>query len=273
MTAAGADAVGVVARGVTVRRGRHTVLDAVDLTVAAGSWTVLLGPNGAGKSTLLRAAVGLLPYQGSLTVGGTEVRGTARRALARTVALVPQQPEVPGDMTVTEYVLLGRTPYIATLGVESGHDRRVVAGVLERLDLAPLAARSLAHLSGGELQRAVLGRALAQEAPVLLLDEPTTSLDLGHVQQVMELVDELRVERRLTVLAAMHDLTLAAQYGEHVALLTGGHLVGHGTPDELLDEATVTAVLGASVHVGRDGHGGLVIVPSRRRGQPAGVPT
>ena len=258
-------------RGVTVRRGRRPVLVDAELAVASGTWTVLLGPNGAGKSSLLRAVVGLSPYVGSITVGGTEVRTFTRRALARTVALVPQQPQVPTDMTVAEYVLLGRTPFVPLLGVESAADHGAVCAVIDRLDLGALVSRRLGHLSGGELQRAVLGRALAQEAPVLLLDEPTTSLDLGHVQQVMELVDELRVERRLTVLAAMHDLTLAAQYGDRVALVEAGRLVAQGTPDDVLDDATVGRVLGARVHVGRDDAGGLVIVPSRagRRSTPA----
>ena len=253
----------VAVHAVTVRRGGRAVLVDADLRVAAGTWTVLLGPNGAGKSTMLRAVVGLSPYAGSITVGGAEVRTFTRRALARTVALVPQQPQVPTDMTVAEYVLLGRTPFVPLLSAESAADHDVARAVIDRLDLGPLASRRLGHLSGGELQRAVLGRALAQEAPVLLLDEPTTSLDLGHVQQVLELVDELRVERGLTVLAAMHDLTLAAQYGDRVALMEAGRLVAQGTPDDVLDDATVGRVLGARVHVGRDAAGGLVIVPSR----------
>lgn len=249
--------------GVTVRRGRRVAVDGVDLAVAPGSWTVLLGPNGAGKSSLLRATVGLSPYTGSVRVGGAEVRGTARRALARAVALLPQQPQIPADMGVAEYVLLGRTPFVPTLGAESPDDRRVVAAVLDRLDLTSFALRRLGELSGGELQRVVLGRALAQEAPVLLLDEPTASLDLGHVQQVMELVDELRTERGLTVLSAMHDLTLAAQYGERIALLADGRLVAEGTPDDVLTDALVGRVLGARLHVTRDDAGGLVVVPSR----------
>ena len=147
--------------GTSVRRGRRLAVDGVDLHVAPGSWTVLLGPNGAGKSSLLRAAVGLSAYTGSVTVGGAEVRDTARRTLARAVALLPQQPQIPHDMGVAEYVLLGRTPYVPTLGVESADDHRVVADVLERLDLTSFAVRRLGELSGGELQRAVLGRALA----------------------------------------------------------------------------------------------------------------
>lgn len=254
----------VVLHDVTVAHGRRVVVDAVSLSVASGTWTALVGPNGAGKSTLLRALVGLVPYKGDITVGGVAVRGLARRALARTVAIVPQQPLIPGDMTVSEYVLLGRTPFVPTLGVESEQDHRVVADVLTRLDLVPLAGRRLGHLSGGELQRAVLGRTLAQEAPVLLLDEPTTSLDVGHVQQVLELVDELRRERHLTVLAAIHDLTLAAQYADHVALVQHGRLVGHGEPREVLTAERVSSLLGAHVHVGTDDHGALVIVASRK---------
>lgn len=251
-------------RGVTVRHGRRVVVDDVSLTVDGGTWTALVGPNGAGKSTLLRAVVGLVRHDGDIAIGSSSVRTLARRDLARTVAFVPQQPVIPHDMTVGEYVLLGRTPFVSVLGIESEHDHRVVADVLSRLDLVGLAGRRLGHLSGGELQRAVLGRALAQEAPVLLLDEPTTSLDVGHVQHVLELVDELRRERGLTVVAAVHDLTLAAQYADRVGLLQHGRLVGHGAPTEVLTAERVSSLLGARVHVGTDEHGALVIVPTRR---------
>ena len=249
---------------VVVRHDRDTVIGPVSFSVAPGCWLGLLGPNGAGKSTLLRAAAGLQRHRGALTIAGQEVRDTARRQLARHVALVPQQPTIPTDMTVAEYVLLGRTAFVPTFGWESAADHEAVDRALARLDLGALAGRRLGAISGGELQRAVLARALAQEAPVLLLDEPTAALDLGHVQQVLELVDDLRADHELTVIAAMHDLTLAAQYADDVVLLHRGLVHRHGSPADVLDAATITDVYGAHVTVTIDA-GRPVVLPTRSR--------
>ena len=160
-----------------------------------------------------------------------------------TVAYVPQSPNLPDDMTAAEYVMLGRNPYIGYFGAETTHDRSIVAGVLERLDLEPFAQRLLGSLSGGERQRLVIARALAQEAPVLLLDEPTSALDIGHQQQALELVDRLRRETGLTVLSAMHDLTLAGLYADRLTLLDRGTVVASGTAAEVLDARDAEAVL------------------------------
>jgi iron complex transport system ATP-binding protein len=178
---------------------------------------------------------------------------------------VPQQPELPAGMGVLEYTLLGRTPHIGYFGVESEEDRAVCADVLDRLDLAPLAGRALATLSGGELQRVVLARALAQDAPVLLLDEPTSALDLGRRVDALELVDELRRERGLTVLSAMHDLTLAAQFADRLILLSDGRIVAAGTPADVLDEEVLGACFGGRVRVIVDDDGDLLVVPQRTR--------
>src|SRR5207248_2598660 len=158
------------------------------------------------------------------------------RELARMIAFVPQNPETPPELTVGEYVLLGRTPHLGYLATEGRRDRQAATRALERLDLLPFAERGLGSLSGGELQRAVLARALAQEAPVLLLDEPTTSLDLGRQQQVLELVDSLRGDG-LTVVSTMHDLTLAGQYADRLVLLDRGMIVAEGEPDAVLSQA------------------------------------
>jgi iron complex transport system ATP-binding protein len=166
-------------------------------------------------------------------------------------------------MTVADYVTLGRTPYIPYLGMEGSRDLEVVSAVLERLELAPLADRPLGSLSGGEGQRAVLARALAQEAPVLLLDEPTAALDVGHQQQVLELVDELRRERGLTVLSAMHDLTLAGQFAEQLVLLDDGRTVASGPARAVLTEATIRRHYGASVRILVDADGGIAVLPTR----------
>ena len=242
--------------------GRPVLRD-LTLRVSDGEWLGLIGPNGAGKTTLLRAVAGLVLVHGQVGVADSSVSTGNRRRLAQLVAYVPQRPELPAAMTVTDYVLLGRTPYIPYLGMEGARDLEVVARTLERLELAPLAGRDLGSLSGGEGQRAVLARALAQEAPVLLLDEPTAALDVGHQQQVLELVDELRTERGLTVISAMHDLTLAGQFAERLLLLDGGRMVAYGPARTVLTEATIQRHYGASVRILVDADGLIAVLPTR----------
>ncbi len=262
-------------RGVTAGYGERIVLREVDLVVDAGGWLALIGPNGAGKSTLLRCIAGLVGCGGSITVAGRPLLSMTRREVARRIALVPQHPVVPPGMTVADYALLGRTPHLGLLAGESKHDLVRVGEVLERLDLGELSGRPIDELSGGELQRAVLARALVQDAEVLLLDEPTSSLDLGHQQQVLELVDELRRERGLAVISALHDLTLAAQYGDRLVLLHRGSVVAEGSAADVLTVESLTDRYGAAVRVLRDPDGGVVVVPHRLRPGTgsAGVPS
>jgi len=254
---------GLMLRDVTVRYGDQVALDAVSLSVAPGTWTALIGPNGAGKTSLLHAVTGAVPCRGSVTVGDEHLPALAVRARAQRVALVPQRPVIPDLMHVRDYVLLGRTAHLPYLGVEGAGDRQIVADTLERLSLTAFADRPVATLSGGEQQRAVLARALAQQTPVLLLDEPTSALDIGHRQQVLELVDVLRRECLMTVLAAMHDLTLAAQYADHLVLVDQGRIAATGTPREVLTAERVTAHFDAHVHVLDTPDGGLALVPAR----------
>ena len=248
-------------RDLAVRFDRTDAVRGVSLDVAADEWVMLIGPNGAGKTSILRALCGLLPFDGEARLGGRDVRSLGRRELARSIAFVPQNPVTPAELTVAEYVLLGRTPHLGYLGIEGRSDRRTVARALERLDLLPFAERSLGSLSGGELQRAVLARALAQEAHVLLLDEPTTSLDLGRQQQALELVDSLRGDG-LTVLCTMHDLTLAGQYADRLVLLDRGSVVAEGEPGEVLSPKLLASHYGASVRVVRDGDD-VFVLPQR----------
>ncbi|MDX1450022.1 MAG: ABC transporter ATP-binding protein [Acidimicrobiia bacterium] len=245
--------------------GSHPVLRSVDVEVGAGEWLALIGPNGAGKSTLLRCIAGVMPYEGSIEIGAEPTSTMSRRRLARHVALVPQHPVVPPGMSVVDYALLGRTPYLPFWSMERPADLERVASVLTRLDLEGMAHRPVSGLSGGEMQRAVLARALVQDAGVLLLDEPTTALDLGHQQHVLELVDELRVERGLAVVAAVHDLTLAAQYADRLVLLDGGAVAAEGSAAEVLTVDSLTDRYGARVRVLHDPDGGLVVVPQRMR--------
>ncbi len=248
---------------VTVRLGGRPVLAEVSLDVAPGAFVGVIGPNGAGKSTLARAVAGLVVHDGEILVADRRRDECGARAWARLVAYVPQRPVLPGGMTVTDYVLLGRSAHHPYLGAETARDRRVAAGVLERLDLGGFARRTLAELSGGESQRVVLARALVQEAPVLVMDEPTTSLDLGHSQRVLALTDELRSERALSVLCTLHDLTLAGQHADRLVVLRAGAAIAEGTPAEVLTEALVATVFDADVEIlaGRDGP---IVVPRLR---------
>lgn len=253
----------VVVQSLSVHIEGSTLLDAINLRADAGQWVTLIGPNGAGKSTLLRVIAGQQTAAGAVALDGTDPRRLNRRELARRVAVVPQQPVVPIGISVTDYVLLGRTPYIQYLGVESARDVAVVAETLHRLDLSSFSEREVSTLSGGEFQRTVLARALVQEAPVLLLDEPTAALDIGHEQRVMELVDQLRRERRLTVISAIHDLTVAGQFSDHVVLLSQGRQVAAGLPSEVMTEATIAEHYGASVRILHADDGSVAVVPAR----------
>lgn len=246
-------------RDLTVFLGGTRIVDGVSLDVADGEWVTIIGPNGAGKSTLLRAAGHLVPSTGDVVLFGTPGDRLRPRERARLVAMVPQSPVVPPGISVHEYVLLGRTPYIAPLGRESDRDRDAVRDALDRLDLSPFAYRPLETLSGGERQRVFLARALAQGAPLLMLDEPTTSLDIGHQQEVLELVDELRRDRGLTVLATMHELSIAGEYADRLVLLAEGRVAVSGTPTEVLTEELLATHYGARVRVVPGEHGPLVV--------------
>jgi iron complex transport system ATP-binding protein len=252
----------IVARRVTVRLGGRAVVRDVDLDVPRGEWVGLIGPNGAGKTTLLRALAGLVPYEGSVAVHGRPTAELARREWSRAVAVVPQEPVTPPWMTVAEYVLLGRTPHLGQLARESGNDRAAVSRTLARLDLLDERDRLLGTLSGGERQRVVVARALAQEASIVLLDEPTAALDIGHQQQALELLDTLRAESELTLVAAMHDLTLAAQYADRMVLLDRGRVEADGTPDEVLTEEAIARHYAAQIRVVRVDDR-LAVVPAR----------
>ncbi len=247
----------LVAAGIRVRYGSAEVLHGVDLDLHEGQWLGLIGPNGSGKSSLLRALAGLVPYTGSV-VGE---RGS--RPSARELALVPQAPVMPVGMTVAEYVLAGRTAHLSWLARESVRDRRIVVDVLRRLELETFVSRLVTDLSGGEAQRVVIARALAQEAPVLLLDEPTSALDLGHEADVLELVDRLRITDGLAVVAAMHDLTVAARFADRLLLLDAGTAVATGAPADVLDPVVLSGIYRTPLTV-RDIDGDLTVLPAPR---------
>jgi iron complex transport system ATP-binding protein len=257
---------GVSLRNVTVRRGAVEAVRDLDLELPAGTWTSLVGPNGAGKSTLINAMAGLLPHTGQLLIDTCDVATLSVRERAKLVAVVPQRPELPPGLRVSEYLMLGRTAHMSMFGRPGRSDQRMIDDIIERLELSWLADRHITELSGGELQRATIGRALAQEAQVLLLDEPTSALDIHHQQRALELVDRLRRSDGITVCAAMHDLTLASQFGDHVALLACGELLAEGTPREVITEQNVKQAYGADVVVRHDDEIGLAVIPRRRQG-------
>ena len=245
--------------GLSAGYGRTRVLDAVRLTVEPGGWLAVIGPNGSGKSTLLRSVLGFHAHEGQVRIDGVPTTGMHRRDRARTMAYAPQTPVLPEGVTTRDFVTLGRTPHRPLLAAPRDVDRQVVADVMERLGLDDLADRPLTTLSGGEQQRAVLARALAQQPRVLLLDEPTAALDLGHAQQVLDLVDRLRRQDGLTVVSTLHDLTLAGQYADRLALLSGGRVAAEGPPDEVLTPAALHTHYGARADVVHGPHGPAVL--------------
>ncbi|MCE2532206.1 MAG: ABC transporter ATP-binding protein [Acidimicrobiia bacterium] len=250
-------------RAVHVTFGETEALRGVDLHVAPGEWLGLIGPNGAGKSTLLRAIAGLVPHDGSVTLNRD------RRPAGTDVALVPQIPILPEGMTVAEYALLGRSPHLGWLAVESRRDRRIVASVLERLDLQRFADRPVTHLSGGETQRVTLARALAQQAPILLLDEPTSALDLGHRDAVLDLIDTLRRDDGISIIAAMHDLGTAARFADRLALIDQGRIVADGPPRRVLAAGRLSTVYATPLNV-HTVDGEIVVLPAPRSRQENG---
>jgi len=250
--------------GLTVRVGARALLDHVDLAVAAGEWVTVIGPNGAGKTTLVHSVAGLRRYdEGAVTLSGRDLSGMKDRERAGLVAFVPQTPVVPEGMAVFDYVLLGRVSHRSLLRAESPIDRSVVGEVLARLELVDMADRGVHTLSGGERQRAVIARALVQEAPLLVLDEPTTGLDLRHQLEVLEVVAQERRSRRIAVVSTLHDLTLAGRFADRICLLDAGKLVASGTVSEILTAEMVKAHYGVDVTV-VDVDGTPVIVPGPR---------
>jgi iron complex transport system ATP-binding protein len=247
--------------GVSVRLGGRVVVDDVDLDVGEGEWVGLIGPNGAGKTTLLRAVAGLVPFAGSIVLDGRHAGDLRRGEISRLLAIVPQEPSTPPWMTVGEYVLMGRTPHLGPLAKEGARDRQAAGSALARLDLGGYEKRRLGTLSGGEKQRVVVARAIAQEARIVLLDEPTSSLDIGHQQQALEMLDLLRASSGLTLVAAMHDLTLAAQYADRMVLLAG-RIVAEGAPADVLTEALIATHYGASTDVVPAGDR-IAVIPRR----------
>jgi iron complex transport system ATP-binding protein len=247
-------------RGVGVSIKGARLLEDVDLDLQPGEWVSIVGPNGAGKSTLLRSIAGVLASTGSIEIAGQSTAGLNARARAKLISWVPQSPIVPPGIAVFDYVLLGRTPHLHPLAREGREDRAIVSDVLEELDLVHIAERMVDTLSGGELQRAVIGRALAQQAPIILLDEPTSALDLGHQQEVLALLERLRQSGERSIITTMHDLTLAGAFADRLVMLACGEVAVVGPAVDVLTEEHLLTYYGARVRVSH-AHGHVMVTP------------
>ncbi len=251
---------------ISVNYDPRVALSSVSLLIGAGEIVGLVGPNGCGKSTLIRAITRVVPLSsGKITLLGEDVSDLSQRQLARLVAVVPQNPNVPDNFRSFDLVMLGRTPHLGLLQSESERDLQAVHNAMIATDTWHLADRLLGEISGGERQRVVISRALAQETPVLLLDEPTAHLDIGQQAATMELLESASSERSLTVLVAMHDLTLAARYCQRLVMLSQGRLIAEGRPEEVLREELLADVYTSRIDVFSHPYNGLPVVTSSGR--------
>ena len=257
------------ARGVGFGYGDRDILRGVTVDLSPGEVTILLGPNGAGKSTLLRILSGILaPREGEVLLCGRPPGEFRRREMARLLSVVGQDPPVDFPMTVAAYVGLGRFPHQGFFGGTSPEDREQVERAMERTELTGLRDRALAEISAGERQRAAVARAIAQEARVMLLDEPTAFLDIRHRVAFYEIVTQLKESCGIAAMVASHDLSLCAEYGERIVLLSGGTVAAQGRPEEVLTPANVQAAYGVAVACDRNPATGAIRVTPLR-----GMPT
>jgi iron complex transport system ATP-binding protein len=254
-------------RQLTLRYGDRTVVDGLELALPGGAITAVVGPNACGKSTLLRGLARLLdPAAGTVTLDGADLHRMPARVLAKRLGLLPQQPVTPEAITVEGLVRLGRYPHQRLLSPWSAADQQAVERALERTGMAELRDRPVDRLSGGQRQRAWIALTLAQDTELLLLDEPTTFLDLRHQLDVLDLVAELHRELGRTVVMVLHDLGQAARYADHLVVLHAGRLAAAGPPREVLDAELVERVFEVPCQVVPDPETGTpLVIPRARR--------
>jgi iron complex transport system ATP-binding protein len=246
---------------VTVGYGEEPVVRDLSLTVPDGKVTTIIGPNGCGKSTLLRTMARLLkPTSGAVVLDGEPVHDLATKEVAKRMALLPQSPVAPEGLVVRDLVGRGRHPHQRWFSQWSPEDERVVAAALEMTDTSDLRDRALEQLSGGQRQRAWIAMTLAQDTDLLLLDEPTTYLDLAHQVEVLDLVTRLNRERRRTVVMVLHDLNLAARYSDLIVVMKDGVIAAQGAPHEVFTRELLAETFGLSADVLTDPRTGLPIV-------------
>ncbi|MCJ7537524.1 MAG: ABC transporter ATP-binding protein [Anaerolineales bacterium] len=230
-------------RSISVSYGEIEILHELSLDVNTGEVVSLIGPNGAGKTTMMRAISGVIPIQsGSVHVDDEDLSVTPIAERARLLAVVPQARKLPPEYTVQHAVLMGRTPYLGWLGNPSPGDIEKVQWAIDRTRLSELANRRVDELSGGEQQLVLVARALAQDAPVMLLDEPTAHLDLRHQATILDLVHSLARERGLAVLMSLHDLNLVSIFSDRIALLDDGNILAVGKPKEVINQQYLSKV-------------------------------
>jgi iron complex transport system ATP-binding protein len=235
----------LAAEAVTVEYGGRMIVVDVDMSLGEGERVALVGPNGAGKSTLLRTLTGVLPpRRGQVTLRGQPIRSLDRKAVARSIAVVPELAQLPFAMTVREVVALGRLPHDPPLGGLRPSDEAAVEAAMERVGVVHLADRDARRLSMGERQLVFVAIALAQAAPILVLDEPTAHLDIRHQVEVMQLLVDLNERDGATIVAVLHDLALAANFFPRVAVMHGGRIVADGPPASALDAGHIRGVFG-----------------------------
>ncbi len=240
-------------KDLTVQRGKKTVLENLSFRVEQGSFTAVLGKNGAGKSTLLSAIASLLPHSGEIFFESTPLKTFSAKERAKRISFLPQMLESP-PFTVEELVLCGRNPYLSFPYHPSAEDRETVEKILALTDTAMFRDRLVSTLSGGERQRAFLAMALAQGAPVLLLDEPTSYMDIAAETAFFSLLRSLSQKENKTVLAAMHNLANAVRYAEHILILDGGEAVFYGSREECLAEGIIERIFGVRRYSDGDMH-------------------
>ena len=230
--------------------GDDPVLDHLSFSVQKGIFFIIIGPNGSGKTTLLKIIAGILkPQNGNLEILGLSFDQYSRKALAQTIAFVPQTFPVDFPFTVTELVLMGRSPYLGILGLEKEKDLEIAQQALAFTGVDHLSHRKLDQLSGGEQQRVFIARAICQQPKVILLDEPTATLDLAHQIRLMDLMEKLKQEKGVTVVMVSHDVNLAATYGDHLLLLNKGRIVRLGNPADVLTFQILEEVYGCTLLV------------------------
>lgn len=243
----------------SVKLGDKTVVEDFSISLSVGDWVCVIGPNGAGKSSMLRALAGLIDSTGEMFIDNKNLRNLNQKARACWIAYVPQEPVMPQGMSVFNYVLLGRTAHLNMLAAESTQDLEITNYVIDEIGLHDFVDRDVATLSGGERQRVTIARALAQASPIVLLDEPTTALDVGYQQEVLELIDRLRKEKKIGVISTMHDLTVSGLYPDRLMLLAGGRTVAQGDATTVLTSATIGKHYGATVEVINSANGPIVV--------------
>jgi len=237
-------------KDVSLGYDHRAILNNINLRTVPGKILGLIGPNGSGKSTLIKGMTRVISiFSGHILIDGQDIKSIKREDLARLIATVPQNPVLPEAFTAFEVVLMGRTPHLGLLRYEGGRDIAIAWQAMEATKTELFAERRVGELSGGERQRLIIARALTQQPRAILLDEPTAHLDINHQVEILNLVKSLCLEQSLTVIAALHDLNLAAQYCDWLVMLNGGEIYAEGTPSNVLTAQNVKEVYGAEVYV------------------------